>query len=152
MQLLLSKPPVICRQLVPRKDQLAVTEEIFGVPFRLEMIARGFVMTMTCDYRVSGWQFFLMDNGGCYVSRVFRNACQEHEVRHLRTRPYRPQTNGKAERFIQTLIREWAYKRPYRTSNQRSKQLEPWLRYYNRERPHSALTGNAPYERIRSSR
>ena len=68
MQHLHSKPPVICRQLVPRKDQLAVTEEIFGVPFRLEMIARGFVITMTRDYRVSGWQFFALDNGGCYTA------------------------------------------------------------------------------------
>jgi transposase InsO family protein len=74
----------------------------------------------------------LTDNGGCYVSHVFRAACAELGVRHLRTRPYRPETNGKAERFIQTLLREWAYKRPYRTSNQRTRQLAPWLRYYNR--------------------
>jgi transposase InsO family protein len=95
----------------------------------------------------------MTDNGGCCVSRVFQQACREHEVRHLRTRPYRPpQTNGKAERFIQTLLREWAYSRPNRTSNQRRKQLDPWLRYYNRERPHSALNANPPYERIRRAR
>jgi transposase InsO family protein len=105
-------------------------------------------------YRRQGIQVerVMTDNGGCYVSHAFHDACQAHEVRHLRTRPYRPQTNGKAERFIQTMLREWAYQRPYRTSNQRRKQLDPWLRYYNRERPHSALTGNPPYERIRRSR
>ena len=94
----------------------------------------------------------MTDNGGCYVSNAFQQACRKHGVRQLRTRPYRPETNGKAERFIQTLLREWAYQRPYRTSNQRSKQLQPWLRYYNRERPHSALKGHPPYERIRRSR
>ncbi len=94
----------------------------------------------------------MTDNGGCYVSRVFGQACKHHEVRHLRTRPYRPETNGKAVRFIQTLLREWAYQRPYRTSNQRRKQLDPWLRYYNRQRHHSALGAKLPFERIRSSR
>jgi transposase InsO family protein len=94
----------------------------------------------------------LTDNGGCYVSHVFRAACAELGVRHLRTRPYRPETNGKAERFIQTLLREWAYKRPYRTSNQRTRQLAPWLRYYNHQRPHGALAGRPPQSRIRRSR
>lgn len=94
----------------------------------------------------------MTDNGGCYVSHAFQDACRDLDVRQLRTRPYRPETNGKAERFIQTMLREWAYQRPYRTSNQRRKQLEPWLRYYNRERPHSALKGLPPYERIRRSR
>lgn len=94
-------------------------------------------------------QRVLTDNGGCYVSHDFNDTCDELGIRHLRTRPYRPETNGKAERFIQTLLREWAYLRPYRTSNQRRKQLEPWLRYYNRERPHSALGGKPPIRRIR---
>jgi Antirestriction protein len=70
MQHLHRKPTTICRQLVPRQGQLAVTEQIFGVPFRLEMVARGFVMTLTREYRVSGWQFFTLDNGGCYVAPV----------------------------------------------------------------------------------
>ena len=94
----------------------------------------------------------LTDNGSCYTAHVFQDACRDHAVRHLRTRPYRPETNGKAERFIQTLLREWAYRRPYRTSNQRRKQLQPWLRYYNRQRPHSALKGQPPCVRIRRSR
>ena len=116
--------------------------------------AVGFLKRALRWYRRQGIpvERIMTDNGGCYVSRVFQQACREHEVRHLRTRPYRPQTNGKAERFIQTLIREWAYKRPYRTSNQRRKQLNPWLRYYNRQRPHSALGAKPPFERIRSSR
>ncbi len=94
----------------------------------------------------------LTDNGGGYVSHVFREACGELGVRHRRTRPYRPETNGKAERFIQTMLREWAYQRPYRTSNQRARQLPPWLRYYNRQRPHGALAGLPPICRIRRSR
>jgi len=93
----------------------------------------------------------LTDNAGCYVSHRFHDACEDLDVRHLRTRPYRPQTNGKAERFIQTLLREWAYNRPYRTSNQRTKQLAPWLRYYNQQRPHGALGGGSPISRIRRS-
>jgi transposase InsO family protein len=94
----------------------------------------------------------LTDNGGCYVSHEFTGACQELGVKPRRTRPYRPETNGKAERFIQTLLREWAYQRPYRTSNQRRKRLRPWLRYYNRQRPHSALSGFPPHSRIRRPR
>jgi transposase InsO family protein len=94
----------------------------------------------------------LSDNGGCYVSHEFAGACHELGVQPRRTRPYRPETNGKAERFIQTLLREWAYARPYRTSNQRAKRLSPWLRYYNRQRPHSALKGLPPQSRIRRPR
>ena len=93
----------------------------------------------------------LTDNGGCYRSQEFSAACAELGVSPRRTRPYRPETNGKAERFIQTLLREWAYQRPYRTSNQRIKRLAPWLRYYNRQRPHSALRGLPPRSRIRSA-
>lgn len=91
----------------------------------------------------------LTDNGSCYVSRRFRQACKRHGLRHLRTKPYRPQTNGKAERFIQTMLMGWAYKRAYRTSNQRRKALPTWLRYYNHERPHRALGMISPKTRIR---
>ena len=94
-------------------------------------------------------QAILTDNGSCYVSRRFRQACRRHGLRHLRTRPYRPQTNGKAERFIQTLLLGWAYKRPYRTSDERRKALPPWLRYYNHERPHRALGMVPPIVAIR---
>ena len=91
----------------------------------------------------------MTDNGSGYRANDFAHACQELGLRPLRTRPYTPRTNGKAERFIQTLLREWAYARPYRTSNQRARRLNPWLRYYNRQRPHSALSGLAPQSRIR---
>ena len=91
----------------------------------------------------------LTDNGSCYVSRKFRQACKRHGLRHLRTKPYRPQTNGKAERFIQTMLMGWAYKRAYRTSNQRTKALPAWLRYYNHERPHRALGMTSPKATIR---
>lgn len=91
----------------------------------------------------------LTDNGSCYVSRRFRQACKRHGLRHIRTKPYRPETNGKAERFIQTMLMGWAYKRAYRTSNQRTKALPKWLRYYNEQRPHRALGMIPPKARIR---
>jgi len=93
----------------------------------------------------------MTDNGSAYVSRRFRQACKRWSIRHLRTRPYRPETNGKAERFIQTLIRGWAYRTPYGTSNQRTKALPKWLRYYNEQRPHRALGMISPLARIRSA-
>jgi transposase InsO family protein len=97
-------------------------------------------------------QRILTDNGSGYLSRRFRALCEQMRVRHLRTQPYRPRTNGKAERFIQTVLREWAYARPYRTSNQRARRLPAWLDHYNRRRPHSALGYRPPMSRIRRSR
>jgi transposase InsO family protein len=94
----------------------------------------------------------MTDNGSCYRSKAFRKACRDLGLKHIRTKPYTPKTNGKAERFIQTLLREWAYRRPYRTSNQRTRQLSPWLRYYNEQQPHGALGANPPISRIRRSR
>jgi len=93
----------------------------------------------------------MTDNGSAYVSKRFRQACKRWSICHLRTKPYRPETNGKAERFIQTLIRGWAYRRPYGTSNQRTKALPKWLRYYNEQRPHRALGMISPMARIRSA-
>jgi transposase InsO family protein len=90
----------------------------------------------------------LSDNGSGYLSRAFRRACQLLAVRHLRTRPYTPRTNGKAERFIQTLLREWAYARAYRTSQRRTAALAGWLTYYNRQRPHASLDYRAPWSRL----
>ena len=94
----------------------------------------------------------LTDNGSGYVSACFGLACSQLKIRHLRTRPYRPCTNGKAERFIQTLLREWAYFRPYRTSGLRSRALPLFLAHYNRERPHGSLGGRSPICWIRSKR
>lgn len=93
----------------------------------------------------------MTDNGGGYVSRAFRQLCAGRAVRHLRTRPYTPRTNGKAERFIQTLLREWAYVQPYATSLERRQQLRPYLRYYNRQRPHASLDYHAPWSRLMSA-
>ena len=77
----------------------------------------------------------LTDNGPCYYSRLFAAACQQLGIRHLRTRPYTPRTNGKAERFIQTALREWAYARLYQHSAERQAELQPWLHDYNWHRP-----------------
>lgn len=90
----------------------------------------------------------MSDNGSGYVARAFRRACQTLGLRHLRTRPYTPRTNGKAERFIQTLLREWAYARAYRTSRRRTAALAGWLLYYNRQRPHASLNYLAPWSRL----
>jgi transposase InsO family protein len=85
-------------------------------------------------------QRVMTDNGSPYVSRVHAVACSELHLKHLRTRPYRPRTNGKAERFIQTLQREWAYGRVFQTSADRTAALQPCLTYYNFTRPHGALS------------
>lgn len=92
----------------------------------------------------------LTDNGSCY-RKVFDAACHELGIKHKTTRPYRPQTNGKAERFIQTLLREWAYAKPYRNSGSRKRALAPYLRFYNQARPHGSLGGKAPVTRIHGS-
>jgi len=85
----------------------------------------------------------LTDNGSCYRSRYFRLACLQLGIVHRFTRPYTPRTNGKAERFIQTALREWAYVRHYLNSEQRDQHLLPWLEHYNFRRPHGSL-GYAP--------
>ena len=90
----------------------------------------------------------LSDNGSCYRSHAFANHVRDRGLRHHRTRPYRPRTNGKAERFIQTLLRDWAYAARYETSDQRRLALAPWLDYYNQRRPHSALGHRPPASRL----
>ena len=92
-------------------------------------------------------QRVMTDNGTGYKRR-FRAACDELGVRHLKTRPYTPKTNGKAERFVQTSLREWAYARPYLSSAQREQALQPFLHRYNWHRPHSALNHQPPMSRI----
>ena len=93
----------------------------------------------------------MTDNGSGYVSKVFAAAVVELCARHLRTRPYTPRTNGKAERFIQTLMREWAYARPFTSSYRRRAALPSWLRSYNERRPHAGIGGAAPITRLRSA-
>jgi transposase InsO family protein len=90
----------------------------------------------------------MTDNGSPYVSRHHAAACRELQIKHLRTPPYRPRTNGKAERFIQTLQREWAYGRVFQTSADRTAALQPWLTHYNFTRPHGALSHKSPGSRL----
>jgi transposase InsO family protein len=90
----------------------------------------------------------MTDNGSAYSSRLFAQAIQAAGVRHIRTRPYRPQTNGKAERFIQTTLREWAYAHPYQTSEHRKQAIGPWTDAYNQQRPHSGIGGRTPFQRL----
>ena len=90
----------------------------------------------------------MTDNGPGYRSPRFQHALAAMGARWLRTRPYRPQTNGKAERFIQTMLREWAYGASYATSARRTRALRPWLRHYNQQRPHSALHDRPPISRF----
>jgi transposase InsO family protein len=89
----------------------------------------------------------LTDNGSSYRSHSFRNACQQMQIRHRRTKPYSPQTNGKAERFIQTALREWAYAKHWENSQERDAHLKPWNDFYNLERPHGSLAYKTPISR-----
>jgi transposase InsO family protein len=91
----------------------------------------------------------LTDNGASYRSRPFMKVCRFLGISAKRTRPYRPQTNGKAERFIQTLLRGWAYVIAYPSSQHRAQALAPWLRFYNETRPHARLNHQPPISRLR---
>ncbi len=90
----------------------------------------------------------MTDNGGCYKSRSFRAACNLLGLKHIRTRPYTPKTNGKAERFIQTALREWAYAKAYPSSDHRGAELPVWLHRYNWHRPHGSLKSKPPISRL----
>ena len=92
----------------------------------------------------------MTDNGSAYRSKAFRAAVTAAGARHKRTRPYTPRTNGKAERFIQTSLREWAYAQPYASSQERSAALTPWLHHYNTARPHAGLAQCPPAIRLKS--
>ena len=90
----------------------------------------------------------MTDNGACYRSAAFAKTCRRLELRHLRTRPDTPRTNGKAERFIQSALRQWAYARPYPTSDQRAAALPAWLHRYNWHRPHGGIKSQTPISRL----
>jgi len=90
----------------------------------------------------------MTDNGSCYKSHDFRKACTDHGLKHVRTRPYTPKTNGKAERFIKTALGEWAYAQAYDTSEQRAKELPRWTHRYNWHRPHGSLKAQTPISRL----
>ena len=93
-------------------------------------------------------QRLLTDNGSAYISRVHAIACRALAIKHTRTRPRRPQTNGKAERFIRTMLDGWAYGAIYATSTQRTRALDGWIHYYNHHRPHQAIGRQAPITRL----
>jgi transposase InsO family protein len=90
----------------------------------------------------------MTDNGSAYRSKLFAKALEDAGARHVRTRPYTPRTNGKAERFIQTSLREWAYAKPYASSDQRNAARGLWIDNYNLTRPHSAIGNQPPYTRL----
>jgi transposase InsO family protein len=90
----------------------------------------------------------MTDNGSAYRSKLFRQALDRAGARHVRTRPYTPRTNGKAERFIQTTLREWAYARPYASSAERTQAIGPWTDAYNLTRPHAGIGGISPWTKV----
>jgi transposase InsO family protein len=90
----------------------------------------------------------MTDNGSCYKAFDFRDVCRDLGLKHIRTRPYTPKTNGKAERFIQTALREWAYAQAYTHSDRRTAELPRWLHRYNWHRPHGSLDAQTPISRL----
>jgi transposase InsO family protein len=93
-------------------------------------------------------QRVMTDNGSCYISGAFARACKRLGLKHIRTKPYTPQTNGKAERFIQTALREWAYAKAYDRSDRRGADLPLWLHRYNWHRPHGSIGAVPPISRL----
>jgi transposase InsO family protein len=90
----------------------------------------------------------MTDNGSCYKAFAFRDACRDLGLKHIRTKPYTPQTNGKAERFIKTALNEWAYARTYPNSDERAQRLKSWTHQYNWHRPHGSLNSMPPISRL----
>ena len=114
----------------------------------------GFLRRALIYYRREGIRVrrLLTDNAKTYTSNLFQQLCIDRSIAHRRIRPYRPCTNGKAERFIQTMLREWAYKRPYTSSAKRTAALSRWLIRYNYHRPHGSLDGQSPIARVVAQR
>jgi transposase InsO family protein len=129
------------------RSRLAYTELL---PDETKESACGFLDRMLAWFKSHGVSVerVMTDNGSAYKSHAFRDALATAGITHKRTRPYTPRTNGKAERFIQTSLREWAYATPYQTSDGRAAAMPVWLCNYNRHRPHSALGGKPPLSRL----
>ncbi len=134
----------VCVDDASRLAYVEVLEDDKGVT------AAGFLQRALAWFHQMGVtvQRVMTDNGGCYVSKVFAALCETFSLRHIRTRPFRPQTNGKAERYIQTLLREWAYRFPYHSSQQRTARLPSYLHFYNFHRAHSSLNRQPPISRL----
>jgi transposase InsO family protein len=112
--------------------------------------AVGFLRRAVAHFASLGIQVerLMTDNGSAYRATIHALACKALGIKHLRTRPYRPRTNGKAERFIRTMLGGWAYAAIYRNSDERHRALAGWLDYYNHRRPHRSLGRQAPLERL----
>lgn len=129
-------------------SRLAYAEEL---PDELAPTATAFTMRAFAFFADHGIEVrrVLSDNGTCYRSRLFRDTLAGAGVRTLRTRPYTPRTNGKAEAMIGALLRGWAYRRPYDSTEERIRALNPFMRTYNHHLPHGGLDGARPIERVR---
>jgi len=116
------------------------------------LTAVGFLRRAVAHFAAFGIQVerLMTDNGPAYLSIIHALACKTLGIKHLRTRPYRPRTNGKAERFIRTMLGGWAYGAIYRNSDERRNALAGWLDFYNRQRPHRSLGRQAPLERLQT--
>jgi len=127
--------------------RLAYTEVL---PDEKKETAIAFLFRSCAFFKANGAvpERIMTDNGSAYKSHAFRNALSAAGLRHIRTKPYTPRTNGKAERFIQTSLREWAYAAPYQTSDERAKAMIPFVDAYNTQRPHSALAFQTPWQRL----
>jgi transposase InsO family protein len=119
-------------------------------PDQTELSATHFLYSATAWFARLGvaTRGLLTDNGKCYTAHRFQQTCQQLGIRHRRTRPYTPRTNGKAERFIQTALREWAYARTYQNSQQRSQALLSFNHQYNWHRPHAGINQQTPISRL----
>jgi transposase InsO family protein len=128
-------------------SRLAYTEIL---PDERKHTAAAFLSRAHAWYAAAGITIerILSDNGACYRSVPWAAACAQLGITHHRTRPYRPQTNGKVERYHRTLADEWAYARPYATETERRAALDPWLHTYNHHRGHTALGGHPPASRV----
>ena len=128
-------------------SRLAYTEVL---PDERQESACAFLTRALAFFKAHGVQVerVMTDNGSAYRSHAFRKLITASGCKHIRTRPYTPRTNGKAERFIQTSLREWAYLRAYQSSAERTQAMTPWITTYNHSRPHSALKGNPPASRL----
>lgn len=120
------------------------------LPDQRATTAIGFLRRCLAFYAARGVQVkqVMTDNGAAYIAAIWALACHTHRIRHLRTRPRRPRTNGKAERFIRTMLEGWAYGGIYTTSTERANSLPSWLDYYNHHRPHGSLAHQPPGHRL----
>lgn len=120
------------------------------MPDEKQESAIAFLKAARAYYRTLGIKIerVMTDNGSCYKARNFAKACKRRGIKHVRTKPYTPRTNGKAERFIKTALNEWAYAQAFETSEIRAAELPRWLHRYNHHRPHSAIGDKPPISRL----